>query len=114
MEPAERSADEEKSLRLFTILITIAVGGALVAAIAGVVLWLAEPESGSDVEAVLGVTAAIGGLSAGAFSIAAVIYAQVKNLWRVAPKSVRVVLWVLIGIGVALTLWSLISQPFQN
>jgi hypothetical protein len=96
------------------MLIWLAVGGVLVASGAGLILLVAEPEAGSGVEATLGVSAAVGGLAAAGFSIAAAIYAQVKNLWRYAPMPIRVALWTLIAIGVGVTLWSLISAPFRT
>jgi len=67
-------------------LIGLAILGVLVAVVAGLVLLLAEPEAGSTWEATLGLSAAVGGLSAAVFSIATVIYVQVKNLWRFVPS----------------------------
>jgi hypothetical protein len=61
----------------------------------------------------LGVAAAVGGIATGVLVIAALIYAQVKNLWQLAPIGIRIVLWVFIAVGVAFTLLNLISQPFR-
>ena len=96
----------ERSLRRLTMLVLLAVAGAVVAAIAGLVLLVAEPDAGSGLEGTLAIAAAVGGLSAAGFSIAAAIYAQVKGLWTLAPKPIRYVLWTLIAIGVAMTLWN--------
>jgi hypothetical protein len=96
----------EKSLRRLTMLVWLAVAGAVVAAMAGLVLLAAEPDAGSALEGTLAIAAAVGGLSAAGFSIAAVIYAQVKGLWALAPKPIRYALWILIAIGVAMTLWN--------
>ena len=86
----------------------------LVAACAGVLLLIIDPANESTTEGVLGITAAIAGLSTGALVIAAFIYAQVKNLWGVAPLKVRAVLWAFIAAGVAVTVWNLVAQPFNG
>jgi hypothetical protein len=88
------------------MLVWLAVAGAGVAAIAGLVLLVAEPDAGSGLEGTLAIAAVVGGLSAAGFTIAAAIYAQVKGLWALAPKPIRYVLWTLIAIGVAMTLWN--------
>jgi hypothetical protein len=96
----------EQSLSRLKVLVWLAVAGAVLAAVAGLVLLATEPETGSATEAALGIAAALGGLSAAGFSIAAAIYAQVKGLWGLAPKPIRYALWVLIAIGVAVTVWN--------
>jgi len=108
------SAADATSMRRLKVLIWLAVASVAVAVAAGVLLLVAEPDSGSDLEAALGVTAAISGLTTGILVIAALIYAQVKNLWRYVPMAIRVVLWVLIAAGIAVTLWNQISQPFSS
>lgn len=100
-----RSGSEESVSRL-KMLVWLAVAGAVLAVVAGLVLLVAEPDAGSGLEGALGIAAALGGLSAAGFSIAAAIYAQVKGLWGLAPKPIRYALWTLIGIGIAITLWS--------
>lgn len=105
---------DTQSLDRLKLLVWLAVAALTVSVIAGVLLLLLEPASGSSAEAALGVAAAIGGIATGVFVVAAAISAQVKNLWRLAPIGIRIVLWAFIAIGVALTLWSLISQPFQG
>ena len=111
---AEVTASDRKSLDRLMILVWLAVAAVLVSAAAGVLLLVLDPDTGSTTEAALGITAAISGIATGGLAIAAFIYAQVKNLWRFAPTPVRVVLWVFIGIGIAITLWNLISQPFST
>ena len=110
----EMSSVDERSLGRLKVLVWLAVFGVVVAVLAGVILLVAEPEPGSGAEAALGLAAAIGGLSVAGFSIAAAIYAQVKGLWRFAPTPIRVVLWILIVVGIGITLWSLISAPFRS
>jgi hypothetical protein len=102
-----------QSLDRFKLLVWLAVAALGVSVIAAALLLVVDPASGSSTEAVLGVTAAIGGIATGVFVVAAAIYAQVKNLWRLAPIGIRIVLWGFIAVWVALTAWNLISQPFQ-
>jgi len=92
----------------------MAVATTLTAMTAGLLVWLFNPAQGSTIQAVLGLTATISGFATGALAVIAAIYAQVRNLWRFAATWVRVVLWVFIGVGVMITLWNMVSQPFQN
>jgi hypothetical protein len=71
-----------QSLDRFKLLVWLAVAALGVSVIAAALLLVVDPASGSSTEAVLGVTAAIGGIATGVFVVAAAIYAQVKNLWR--------------------------------
>jgi len=96
------------------LLVWSAAAAAAVAVSAGALLLILEPTPGSTAEVALGFAAAIGGLATGSLLIAAVIYAQVKNLWGLAPTPLRVLVWALIAVGVAVTLSSLVSQPFRN
>ena len=105
--------NDTQSLDRLKLLVRLAVAALAVSVTGGLLLFALEPASGSSAEAGLGIVAAIGGIATGAFIVAAAIYAQVKNLWRLAPIGIRVVLWGFIAVGVALTLWKLISQPFQ-
>jgi hypothetical protein len=107
------SSNTTQSLSRLRLIIWLAVASVTVSAVAGVVLLVLEPEAGSSTEAALGIAAAIGGIATGALVIVALIYAQVKNLWRLAPLGIRIVLWVFIVVGVAFTLWNLVSQPFR-
>ena len=110
---APTTADRQ-SLNRLKLLVLLAVVAVMVAVAAGALLLILDPTSGSSTEATLGVAAAIGGIASGVLVIAALIYAQVKNLWRLAPIGIRIVLWVFIAAGVAVTVWNLISQPFGS
>ena len=55
---------------------------------------------------------AISGLSVGALAIAGAIYAQVKNLWRFVPGSIRAVVMTIVVIGVLLTVLNQLSELF--
>jgi hypothetical protein len=101
------------ALRNVRMLIVLAILGALAAAIAGVVLWVAEPEAGSTAESALGFTAAIGGLGAAVASIAAAIYMQVKNLWKYAPATLRAAVAVFVIAGLVVTVSGWINQLFN-
>ena len=105
---------DQRGLRNVKLLLGLAIGAVLIAVLAGLALLVFEPAEGSTAEATLGFTAAVSGLAVAGFAIAAAVYAQVKNLWRFAPTPIRVVLWVFIGVGIAITLWNLISQPFRT
>jgi len=94
---SERSDKEQRNLDRFWVLISLAVAATLVAAIAGVVLAIADPADGTKPEAVFGLAAAIGGLSAGALFGVAAIFAQVKNLWRFAPRWFRYLSWAVLA-----------------
>ena len=100
---------EHRELRNVKTLIGLAIFSALVAAVAGLVLLIVAPEEGSVAEGTLAIAAAIGGVSTAGFSIAAAVYAQIKNLWRFAPVWVRVLAWVLIIYAVATTVWNWIT-----
>ena len=107
------TANDSQGLARLRLVVWVAVASVTVSIVAGVLLLILEPESGSSTEAALGIAAAIGGIATGVLVIVALIYAQVKNLWRLAPIGIRIVLWVFIAVGVAFTLWNLISQPFR-
>ena len=107
------STNDLQSLRRLRLIVWLAVASITVSIGAGVLLLIVEPDAGSSSEAALGIAAAIGGITTGVLVIVALIYAQVKNLWRLAPLGIRIVLWVFIAIGVAFTLWNLVSQPFR-
>ena len=55
--------------------------------------------------------AAVAGLSTAVFAVAALIYAQVKNLWQNAPSWVRVAAWAALA---AAALFSIILSITQN
>jgi len=106
---------DQQDAAAFQTLVRIA-GAAIVtlsvALLAGLVLLIVEPESGSTTEGVLGVTAAIAGLATGAFAITAAIYAQVKNLWKYVPSWVRGLVWTFVVLGIITTVVNLINQLF--
>jgi hypothetical protein len=98
------SPADARSLRLLKTMVGAAVATTLVAAVAGILLWILDPESGSTTEAVLGLTAAVAGLATGALAIAVAIYAQVKNLWRFAPMWVRVAVMLIVVVVIVVTI----------
>lgn len=107
----ERTAADDRAIRIAISLIVAAFVAAMTSALAGIALIVGDPEAGSTTEAVLGIGAAIAGLSTAVFVIAGLIYIQIKNLWRFVPTWLRIAAWLVIGIGIAITLWNLIQQP---
>jgi hypothetical protein len=107
------TTDHSTSLDRLKLLAWLSMASLVLSITAGALLVVLEPRSGSTTEAVLGVAAAVGGIATGVFVIAALIYAQIKNLWRLAPIGIRIVLWVFIAVGAAFTVWNLISQTFS-
>ena len=95
----EMTASDRKNLDRLMILVWLAVAAVVIAVAAGVLLLVLDPDAGSTTEAASGITAAISGIAAAVPVIAAFIYAQVKSLWKSAPTTVRVVLWVIIVAG---------------
>jgi len=114
MESQGRISAPDRSANRLTVLVGASLVAVVVAACAGILLLIIDPADGSTTEAVLGITAAVAGISTGILVIAAFIYAQVKNLWGVAPLKVRAVLWAFIAVGIAITVWNLVSQPFSD
>ena len=97
----DRTANGERELRLFWTIVALASAAAGVSVLAGVALWIADPAEGTTPEGVLGLTAAVSGLLTGALFGAAAIYAQIKNLWRFAPRWFRYTAWaVLIAVAI--------------
>ena len=94
----------QRRLRLFQGLLYVALGLALVAAIALAVLALVDPEADSDTETVLAGIAAFAGLGCGILFAAAAIYAQVRGLWKEASPWVRYLSWGLL-ILLAVVAW---------
>jgi len=93
-------ANDQRAMNFTKTLAGLAILAAITAAIAGIVLLIADPGSGSTLESALGFTAAVAGLSTAVLAIATLVYAQVKNLWRYAPTWVRIAAWALL-IGAA-------------
>lgn len=106
------SPSDQRALRNLRRIGIAALVAVAMAAGAGVILLVADPADGSTFEGVLGLTAAISGLSVGALAIAGAIYAQVKNLWRFVPGSIRAVVMTIVVIGVLLTVLNQLSELF--
>ena len=105
------STSDRRSLRIAGAIGGLALLGALVAAAAGVVLLVAAPDAGSSMESRLGFTAAGAGISTAVFAVAALIYAQVKNLWRFAPSWLRTGAWALL---IASAVYSIVRSIAQS
>ena len=101
---------EGQHLRTLLVLVGLAMAAAIVALGAGLILLVADIAPGSSEEATLGFIAAISGLATAALSIAALIYAQIRNLWRFAPTWFRVAAVVLVVIGIVITLWGQVAD----
>lgn len=110
MTAIQATPEDQRHLRTLKTLGVGALVTTLIAAVAGLVLLITEPQSGSSMEAALGVTAALAGLATAALAISAAIYAQVRNLWQYVPTWLRVIAWAFILYGIAMTLWNLIDQ----
>lgn len=107
----ERSAADQRSLDRFWVIVGLAVAGTLIAAISGVVLAIADPAEGTTPKTVFEVAAAAGGLAAGALFGAAAILAQIKNLWRFAPKWFRYLSWAIL---LAFAIAGLLSSALKS
>ena len=107
-EPSDR---DQRSLATLKVLLGLAIASLAVVTATGLAFLIGDPDPGSSAEGALGFSAAVSGLLTAAFTIGAFVYAQVKDLWRLAPLWMRVVLWVFIAAGVVITLWNLISEP---
>lgn len=102
----DRTANDERELRFFWAIVALAAVAAGVSVVAGVALWIASPAEGTAPEGVLGSTAAISGLLTGALFGAAAIYAQIKNLWRFAPRWFRYTAWAVLIVIVVVAIAS--------
>ena len=69
----------------------------------GLILAVADPAAGSTEEAALGLTAVVAGLATAVLGISALIYAQVKNLWRFAPTWFRIAASAIIVVAIGAT-----------
>ena len=76
---ADRTPADERSMRVAVALFGAAVVSVAIAALAGLVVLVAEPAGGSAGEAALGITAAVAGLATAGFVIACVIYLTVSS-----------------------------------
>lgn len=87
-----------------------AAASAAVALLAGLCMLVADPAAGSTVEATLGFTAALSGLLTAALVFVAVVHASVNGLWSRLPINWRYVVWALLAVGIARTIWSQVSN----
>jgi hypothetical protein len=90
-------ATDQHAIKVARTLAGLAILAALAAAAAGLVLLIANPESGSTLESTLGFTAAVAGLSTAVFAVTGLIYAQVKNLWQYVPNRIRAAAWAILA-----------------
>ena len=102
--PTDRAAARAKRIVLAAIVATAT------ASMAGLALLALDPTAGSTAEGVLGLTAAVSGLATAGLVIGAAIYAQAHGLWGRLPISGRAVLWALLAVGIARTIWSQVSH----
>jgi hypothetical protein len=104
---------DEHDAQAFRTLVRLAwsaIATLVVALLAGLTVLVVDPESGSTTADVLGITAAIAGLMTGVLAIAAMIYAQVKSLWKYVPMWIRVLVLILGVLAIIRTVANLISQ----
>lgn len=106
MSDVAKTPDDERKLRVVRLFIYLGVLAVLVAAGAGLVLLVADPEPGSTSEATLGITAAISGLAVALFAGIAAIYAQSNNLWRHAPPWFRTMIMAIVTVGLIISIVS--------
>jgi len=81
----------------------------VVATVAGLLVFIFDPEEGSSARDVLGVTAAIAGLTTGVLAVAAAIYAQVRGLWPLAPMWLRTVTLIFLVGSIGWSVWGWVS-----
>jgi len=103
-------ATDQRAMKVAKTLGGLAILAALIAAAAGVVLLIADPDSGSTLESTLGLTAAVAGLSTAALAIGTLIYAQVKNLWQYVPNWIRATTWAVLAAAAVFTIIRSITQ----
>ena len=114
MTTATMTSKDQRAIQTLKRIGIGAVAGVVAASLAGLLLMIVDPASGSAVEGVFGITAAVAGLSVGVLAIVGTIYAQVKNLWRFVPMSIRAILWALIAISLVLTIVNQFNQLFGS
>lgn len=99
-----------KDLVVAKTLVGLAILAALTAATAGLILLVAAPESGSSTEATLGFTAAATGIATAIFAGSAAIYAQIRDLWKYAPRWVKLATWAFLAFAVISSIWASVTQ----
>ena len=103
-------ANDQRPLKVAKTLVGLAIAAALTAAFAGLVLLIANPDSGSTLESTLGVTAAIAGVSTAVLAVAVLVYAQVKNLWQDVPNWIRTAAWAVLAAAAVFNIIRSITQ----
>ncbi len=88
---------DERAMKVAKTLGGLAIVTALTAAVAGIVLLIANPDSGSTLESTLGATAAVAGLTTAVLAVAVLIYAQIKDLWQNVPSWIRTAAWIVLA-----------------
>jgi len=111
MTSPNRSEADERDLRIFWALTTLAAAATIVAALAGLVLGIADPDDGSTSDEFFRRVAAVAGLGSGALFGAAAIWAQIRNLWRFAPKWFRFLAW---GVLAAVVIAAILSSAVRS
>ena len=101
---------DQRPIKVAKTLVALAIVTALTAAVAGVVLLIADPASGSTLESTLGITAAIAGLSTAALAVAVLVYAQVKDLWQGIPSWIRTTAWAVLAAAAVFNIIRSITQ----
>ena len=96
----------QRHLRIVRGLAGVAVLGALTAGVAALLLIATDTTGASTSAAAIGSLAATGGIVAAVCTVAAAIYAQVRNLWQYAPAWIRVAAWGVIAWSLLTTLWT--------
>jgi cytochrome bd-type quinol oxidase subunit 2 len=107
---SEVAEHDSKAFRTLVRLAGTAIATLVVAVLAGLTFLLLDPESGSATADALGITAAIAGVTTGVLAIAAMIYAQVKNLWNYVPIWIRWLVLILGVVAIVRTVANLIGQ----
>lgn len=106
-----RSEADSRDLKRFWIVVAFGAAATLIAAISGLVLGIADPDDGSGGDGLFRGIAAVSGLSAGASFGVAAVWAQVKNLWRFAPKWFRYLAW---GVLAVVAIAAIISSAARS
>ncbi len=100
----------DPDVRRLIHLAVAAVATTALAALAGITLLVVDPASGSSIEAVLGLTAAISGFATAGLAIAAAIHTQRTGLWHRAPQAVRVAAWAVLAVVITRSIWSQLAH----
>ncbi len=102
----DRDRPDPRAVTTLTAIVALAISTTVVAVAAGLVLLIVDVEAGSNLEAALGLTAAISGIVTGVLWAGAAVYAQIKGLWGFAPQWFRIAVVVVLGGLLLITLFS--------